>query len=329
MVSMAHAIRVHSTGGPDELQYERVPELQPGHGEVLLRQTAIGVNFIDVYYRTGLYPLPSLPHVLGGESVGVVIGIGDGVDGICIGDRIGCVSSSPPGAYAEQRVIPAAKAIPIPSHIDDATAAAAMLKGLTAEFLARRITPLQRGQRALVHAAAGGVGSLLCQWLHHLGVEVIGTVSTEAKAELAQRNGCTHTIVYTADDFVARVRDLTVGNGVDIVYDSVGKTTAQGSLDCLRRRGTLVLFGNSSGKPDPIDPMALAKRGSLFVTRPSLHDYVHDREELLAASAALWDVVQSGAVRIHIDRELPLRDAAAAHRALESRSTTGSIVLIP
>lgn len=326
---MAHAVRIHSTGGPDELRYERVPDLQPGPGEVLLRQTAIGVNFIDVYYRTGLYPMPTLPHIVGGESVGVVTAIGEGVTGIRIGDRIGCVSSSPPGSYAEQRVIPAAKAIPIPEWVDDTTAAAVMLKGLTAEFLARRIVPLQRGQRALVHAAAGGVGSLLCQWLRHLGIDAIGTVGSATKAELARTNGCSHTIVYTQEDFVARVRDLTAGDGVDIVYDSVGKTTAQGSLDCLRRRGTLVLFGNSSGKPDPIDPMALARRGSLFVTRPSLHDYVHDRDELLAAASALWEVMRVGAVRIHIDRELPLRDAAAAHRALEARATTGSIVLIP
>lgn len=324
---MPHAIRIHATGGPEQLRYEAVPELAPGRGQLLLRNTAVGVNFLDVYQRTGLYPLPALPAVPGSESVGVVQAVGADVAGFQPGDRVGCVRSAALGAYAEQRLIDADQAIPLPAWLDDVRAAALLLKGLTAEYLVQRTFRVGREHRVLVHAAAGGTGLLLCQWLRHLGAEVWGTVSTAAKAELARAHGCTHPIVTASDDFVATVRADTKGAGVHVVYDSVGKATLRGSLDCLCRRGMLVAFGNSSGRPEPVDPFDLLRRGSLFLTRPSLHDYIGTHGELLAASEAVLEHAGAGILRVHLDRTLPLRDAAAAHRALEGRQTAGAIVL--
>jgi NADPH2:quinone reductase len=259
----------------------------------------------------------------------VVEAIGPGVPKLRVGARVGYAGAASPGAYADRRVVPAWRLLPIPDAIDDVTAAALLLKGLTAEYLLRRTFRVGPGHRVLVHAAAGGVGLLLCQWLRHLGATVFGAVSTDAKAELAQAHGCHHPIVTTRDDFVAVVRTVTRDQGVDVVYDSVGQATVRGSLDCLRRRGMLVLFGNSSGPPGPIDPLELGRRGSLFLTRPSLHDYVSTRQELLRAGSALFAVVAQGVVRPRVDRTLPLADAAAAHRLLESRATAGALVLLP
>lgn len=321
-------MRIHATGGPEQLRRDDVEVPSPGRGEVRLRQTAVGVNFIDVYHRGGLYPLPGLPHALGSEAVGVVAALGPGVRTVKVGDRVG-YAGGPPGAYAEQRVVPAARLLSLPQEIDDVTAASLLLKGLTAEYLVRRAFRVAPGHRVLVHAAAGGVGLLLCQWLRHLGATVFGTVGSEAKAQLALDHGCHRVIVYTHEDFVAAVRAATDNEGVEVVYDSVGKSTMLGSLDCLRRRGTLVLFGNASGPADPIDPRELGRRGSLYLTRPSLHDYVHTRQELVRAGKALFQVVAQGVVKPRIDRTLPLRDAAEAHRLLESRRTTGALVLVP
>lgn len=326
---MARAIRIHAVGPPEVLTLDDVDPGVPGRHELLLRQTAIGVNFLDVYHRTGLYPLPSLPHGLGNEAVGVVEAIGPGTSGVREGDRVGYAIAGVPGAYAERRVVPAWRCVPIPVGIDDATAASLLLKGLTAEFLVRRVHRAGRGQRALVHAAAGGTGLLLCQWLAHLGVHVFGTVSTAAKAALARANGCHQAIVHGEQEFVDAVRAATKGKGVDVVYDSVGKTRLRDSLQCLRQRGLLVAFGNSSGPPEPLDLLELARLGSLFVTRPSLGDYTRTVAELRRAAAALFTVVQQGAIRPAPITMLPLAEAARAHRLLEQRDRSGAIVLVP
>lgn len=325
---MVHAIRFHGTGGPEVLKWEEVDVAEPGAGQVRLRQTAIGLNFIDVYHRTGLYPPASLPAIPGMEAAGVVEAVGEGVSNVKPGDRV-AYASPPMGAYAEARLMPADRLVVLPDAIDDRQAAAMMLQGMTAQFLLRSTYRVQAGETILVHAAAGGVGTILCQWARHLGVTVIGTVGSDEKAELARAAGCAHPIVYTRENFVERVREITDGKGVPVVYDSVGKTTFQGSLDCLRPRGFMVLFGQSSGAVPPLDPGMLAAKGSLYLTRPTLFTYIARAEELAASAADLLEVVSSGAVRIDVRQTYALKDAAQAHRDLEARKTTGSTVLLP
>ncbi len=324
---MTMTIRFHHTGGPEVLRWEEVAPGRPGPGQALVRHTAVGVNFIDTYHRTGLYPA-TLPSGLGMEAAGVVVAVGEGVEGLAAGDRV-AYGGGPPGAYAEERVMPADKLVPLPDGVDDRVAAAAMLKGMTAEYLVRRTYEVKPGDTVLVHAAAGGVGLLLCQWAKHLGATVIGTVGTDDKAELARANGCDYPIVYTREDFAARVRELTGGVGVPVVYDSVGRTTWEGSLACLRPRGLMVTFGNASGPVPPIQPLVLSQHGSLYLTRPTLMTYNATRKELLESAGALFEVVESGAVRVTIGQTWPLAEAAEAHRALESRRTVGSTVLLP
>ncbi len=324
---MTHAIRIHSVGGPEVLHWEEVTVPAPAQGEILLRQTAIGLNFIDVYHRTGLYPAP-LPFTPGLEGAGLVEAVGDGVVGIEIGDRV-AYASPPLGAYAEARVIPADRVVAIPDAITDRQAAAMMLQGMTAHYLLRRTYRVQPGDTILIHAAAGGVGLLVCQWAKHLGATVIGTVGSEDKAALARAHGCDHTILYKTENFVTRVREITNGAGVPVVYDSVGKDTFLSSLDCLRPLGMMVLFGQSSGMVDPLDTGLLAAKGSLFLTRPSLMAYTARREDLVVAAAELFDVVAKGAVKIEVNQTYALKDATQAHRDLEGRKTTGSTVLLP
>ena len=321
------AIRIHRTGGPDEMVWENIPLGEPGPGDVLLRQTAAGVNFIDVYHRTGLYPV-ALPSVLGMEGAGVVEAVGPDVVEVRPGDRV-AYASPPIGAYAERRLIPAHRLVALPSDIPDRQAAGMMLKGMTAQFLLRRTFRVTAGQTILVHAAAGGVGLLLCQWAHHLGARVIGTVGSEEKAALARAHGCDHPILYTSEDFVARVKAITGGGGgVDVVYDSVGRTTFLGSLDCLKPMGMMVSFCQSSGAVPPFDPGLLAAKGSLFFTRPSLMTYTAQRADLVAAAADLFEVVRGGGVKIEVTQAYPLSEAAQAHRDLEARRTTGSTILV-
>lgn len=325
---MTHAIRIHETGGPEVMRWESIEVGEPGPGEVRLRQTAVGLNFIDVYFRTGLYPLPSLPGGLGMEAAGVVEAVGEGVETLKEGDRV-AYATPPPGAYAEARIMPAARLVKLPAHIEERTAAAMMLRGMTAHYLLRRIHRVEPGDTVLIHAAAGGVGLIACQWAKHLGATVIGTVGTDAKAEIARAHGCDHPIVYTREDFVARVREITDGKGVDAVYDSVGKETFMGSLDCLRPRGMMVTFGNASGPVPAFEPALLSKKGSLFLTRPTLFHYTSTPEDLNWAAGDLFEVVGTGAVKIEINQTYALKDAAQAHRDLEGRKTTGSTVLLP
>ena len=327
-VTSTHVIRIHEYGGRDALRYERVELGEPGPGQVLLRQTAVGVNFIDTYHRTGLYPLPSLPHGLGTEAAGVIEAVGEGVSAWRPGQRVGYAGGTP-GAYAEARVMGTERLVALPDDVDDETAAAVLLKGLTVEYLVRRTFRVESGMAVLLHAAAGGTGLLACQWLHHLGARVIGTVGTDEKAELARAHGCDHPIVYTREDFVERVRELTDGNGVAVVYDSVGKATVHRSLECLSSRGMMVAFGNASGAAEPIDPLDLLRHGSLFFTRPSMFDYTATAEELAESAAALFEALQSGAVKGRASQRWPLAETAAAHEALEGRRTTGSTVLVP
>jgi len=301
-----------------------VPE--PGLGEALLEQRAIGVNYIDTYHRSGLYP-PPLPSGIGVEAAGTVLRVGAGVSEVKPGQRV-AYALGPPGAYAERRVVAAAHLVPLPDEVDDETAAAVLLKGMTVEALIRRAYPVQAGQTVLLHAAAGGVGLIACQWLARLGARVIATVGSDEKAALARHHGANEVIVYTREDFPARVRELTSGAGVPVVFDSVGKSTFQGSLSCLSRRGTLVCFGNASGKPDPFEVLQLA-RGSLFLTRPVLGDYVATREELLASAQAVFKMVGDGSVRVQIGQRFRLEEAVRAHEALEARSTTGASLLLP
>lgn len=325
---MVHAIRFHGTGGPEVLKWEAVEVAEPGPGQVRLRQTAVGLNFIDVYHRTGLYPPASLPAIPGMEGAGVVEAVGEGVTTLKPGDRV-AYAAPPMGAYAEVRLMPADRLVVLPDSIDDRQAAAVMLQGMTAQFLIRSTYRVQPGDTILLHAAAGGVGTILCQWARHLGVTVIGTVGSDEKAELARAAGCTHPIVYTRENFVERVKEITDGKGVPVVYDSVGQTTFQGSLDCLRPRGMMVLFGQSSGAVPPFDPNLLAAKGSLFLTRPTLFTYTARAEDLAASAADLFDVVSKGAVTVEVRQTYALKDAAEAHRVLEARKTTGSTVLIP
>jgi NADPH2:quinone reductase len=321
---MTHAIRVHQTGGPEVLRWEEVQVGNPGPGEIRVRHTRIGLNYIDVYYRTGLYATP-LPFTPGFEAAGVVDAVGDGVDYLKPGDRI-AYGTGPLGAYAEMRVMPADRAVRLLPSISDDEAAAMMLQGMTAQYLLRRTYHVKPGDTILVHAAAGGVGLILCQWASHLGATVIGTVSTDEKAELAQANGCAHPIVYTREDFQARVMEITGGRKVPVVYDSVGRDTFAKSLDCLAPLGTMVLFGQASGPVPPLDLGQLAAKGSLFITRPTLFTYTAKREDLLATAQDLFDVVASGAVKIAVNQTYRLADAAQAHADLEARRTTGSTV---
>lgn len=324
---MATVVRIHETGGPEVLRVEEVEVGSPGPGEALVRQTAIGVNFIDTYQRSGLYPVP-VPGGIGNEAAGVVEAVGPGVDEIRVGQRVGYAGGAP-GAYATRRLVPADRLVPLPDAVDDRTAAAILLRGMTAQYLLRRTHRVASGETILVHAAAGGVGLIACQWAKHLGATVIGTVGSDAKAELARANGCDHAIVYTREDFVARVREITRGEGVPVVYDSVGKATFEGSLDCLRPLGLLVTFGNASGAVPPVAPLVLSQKGSLFLTRPTLMTYTAKRADLLDSAAELFEVVASGAVRVRIGQEYALADVARAHRDLEARATTGSTILVP
>ena len=325
---MNHAIRIHAHGGPEVLRWDEVALPAPGPGEALVRHTAVGVNFIDTYHRSGLYPVGPLPSGLGSEAGGVVEAVGAGVTEVVPGDRV-AYAGGPPGSYAERRVMPAARLVPLPQTIDERTAAAALLKGMTVEYLVCRTYPVRSGETVLFHAAAGGVGLIACQWLKSVGATVIGTVSTDEKAELARAHGCDHTVVTAREDFVARVRELTRGRGVPVVYDSVGRDTFLRSLDCLAPRGLMVSFGNASGPPPALDPLLLAAKGSLFLTRPSLMAYTATREELLASAAALFGQVERGAVRVEVHHEWPLLEAAAAQRTLEERKTAGSSLLRP
>lgn len=325
---MPKAIRIHHTGGPEQMRWEAVEVGTPGPGEALIRHRAVGVNYIDVYHRTGLYPLPALPAVIGMEAAGVVEAVGADVVEVKTGDRV-AYAGVPLGAYAEQRLIPAHRLVPLPHDVSDTQAAGMMLKGMTAQYLLRRTTRVRAGDTVLIHAAAGGVGLLLCQWARHLGAIVIGTVGSDAKAELARAHGCTHPIVYTREDFVARVRNLTAGTGVSVVYDSVGADTFLASLDCLRPMGMMVSFGQSSGRVAPLDTNLLAAKGSLFLTRPSLLTYTAQRADLMASAAELFQVVREGAVTVDVRHTYPLAEAAQAHTELEGRRTSGSIVLLP
>jgi NADPH2:quinone reductase len=324
---MTRAIRIHQPGGADALVLDDVALPPPGAGEVRLRQTAIGVNFIDVYHRTGAYPLPTMPHGIGMEAAGVVEALGEGVRGFRIGDRV-AYAAPPPGSYAEARNVRAAILVPLPDAIPDPIAASIMLQGMTARYLLKQTYRVRRGDWVLVHAAAGGMGLFLCQWAQALGAHVIGTVSSDEKAALAARHGCDHPVIYTREDFAARVKDLTGGRGVAVVYDGVGKDTFLKSLDCLAVRGTLANYGSASGPPDPLAPAALGVR-SLFLTRPTLFQHVATRPELLANARDVFAAVTSGMVRVQPPRTYPLADAARAHRDLESRATTGSLVLLP
>jgi NADPH2:quinone reductase len=324
---MAKAIRIHAHGGPEVMSYEDVPTPQPKAGEVLLRQTAVGLNFVDVYYRTGVYAAPSMPFVPGSEAVGEVLGVGEGVSEFKPGDRV--AYSMGLGAYAQERVVDARILVKVPDSIDDDVAASMMLKGLTAQYLLRRTFPVQPGQTILFHAAAGGVGLIACQWAKHLGCTVIGTVGSEDKAALARENGCDHVILYRQDDFAARVKEITGGEGCEVVYDGVGKDTFPGSLDCLKPFGMFVSFGSASGAIEAFNIGILAQKGSLFATRPTLGTHVAKRESLLAMADDLFSVVESGHVRIPVHARMSLAQAADAHRALESRQTTGATVLKP
>lgn len=323
---MPHAIRIHQTGGPEVLQWEPVEVGAPGPGEVRLRQTAVGLNYIDVYFRTGLYPPPALPSGLGLEAAGVVEAVGAGVTEVAVGDRV-AYASPPLGAYAEERLMPADRLVRLPDAIDDRTAAGMMLQGLTTWYLLHRTYPVQAGDTLLIHAAAGGVGLMVCQWAKHLGATVIGTVGSEEKAELARAHGCDHPIVYTRERFPERVREITGGEGVPVVYDSIGKDTFEDSLDCLRPLGLMVSFGNASGPVPPVDLQVLSAKGSLFITRPTVITYTARREDLLAGAQALFDVVQKGVLKVAVNQSWPLSRAADAHQALEARQTTGSTVL--
>jgi len=324
---MTKAIRIHAFGGPEVLRWEDVEVGQPGPGQARIRQNAVGLNFIDVYHRTGLYP-NALPAVLGTEGAGIVLEVGSGVTHLKVGDRVAYAVTAI-GAYAEERLIPADRLVKIPSEITDQQAAAMMLQGMTAQYLLRRTKRVQAGETILIHAAAGGVGLIACQWAKALGATVIGTVSSEEKAALAKANGCDHPIIYTKEDFVSRVKEITGGKGLPVVYDSVGKDTFLKSLDCLHPLGLMVTFGQSSGKVDPIDTGLLAAKGSLFLTRPTLPHYTAKREDLEATAADLFAIVASGQVKININQTYPLSETAQAHRDLEGRKTTGSVVLLP
>jgi len=324
---MPFAIRIHKTGGPEVMRWEEVAVGDPGPGEARIRHAAVGLNYIDTYHRTGLYPLP-LPSGLGMEGAGVVEAVGEGVVDLKPRDRV-AYAGGPVGAYSQVRCLPADRLLKLPDGIDFRTGAAMMLQGLTAAYLLRRTYAVQAGDTVLIHAAAGGVGLIACQWAKALGATVIGTVSNEAKAEMARAHGCDHIIYYTREDVAKRVRELTAGEGVAVVYDGVGKDTFAGSLDSLRVRGMMVIFGNASGPVAPFDPLLLSQKGSIFITRPTLGHYTAKRDELVALGSELFDVVSAGTVEIAVNQSYELADAASAHRDLEARKTTGSTILLP
>ena len=322
---MSSAIRIHEIGGPEVLKWEEVTVGDPGPGEVRLRHGAVGLNFIDVYFRTGVYGA-NVPFTPGLEASGVVQALGEGVSDLQVGDRV-AYAAPPAGAYSEERLMPADRVVKVPEGVSDEVAAAMMLKGMTARYLLRQTYAVKAGDTILIHAAAGGVGLIACQWAKHLGATVIGTVGSDEKAALAAAHGCDHPIVYTREDLVERVKSITGGEGVPVVYDSVGKDTFMNSLDCLRPLGTMVIFGQSSGPVPPLEVGLLAAKGSLFLTRPTLNTYTAKREDLVASADALFQVVKAGVVKLEINQRFPLREAAAAHRALEARQTTGCTVL--
>lgn len=324
---MPKAIRIYETGGPEVLKWEDFDPGEPGKGQVRIKNSAIGLNFIDIYHRTGLYPA-ILPGGIGVEACGVIEAVGPAVSGFSVGDRV-AYGAAPLGAYSEVHVMPGHRLVRVPDEIDDRAAATLMLKGMTAWYLLRRTYPVRAGETILIHAAAGAVGLIAVQWARHLGATVIGTVGSEEKAELARAHGCHHTILYRDQDFARRVREITDGEGVPVVYDSVGKATFEGSLDCLRPLGMMVSFGNASGPVPAISPGVLAQKGSLFLTRPTLMHYNDKREELLAGAAEVFGVVRSGAVRIRVNQTYPLADAAQAQADLAARRTTGCTVLLP
>jgi len=324
---MSRAIRLHSFGGPEVLQLELVEVPVPGRGEVRLRQTAIGLNFIDVYGRTGLYPV-ALPSGLGMEAAGVVTAVGPGVRDLREGDRVAYVHAQP-GSYAEERVLPADRVVKVPGAISDRQAAAVMLKGLTAWYLLRRTYRVRKGDPVVIHAAAGGVGLIAVQWARALGAEVIAVTGSGEKAEIARQHGAHHTVLLGRSDLAARVREITGGKGVPVVYDSIGKDTFFASLDCLRPLGLMVTYGNASGPVAPFSPLELSKRGSLFLTRPTLFNYIARRKELLRGAEELFGVLEDGTVEVRIGQSYALQDAALAHQELEARRTTGSTVLLP
>ena len=323
---MSRAIRFHQTGGPEVLKLETTEVGEPGPGQARVRHTYVAVNFIDIYFRTGRYPLP-LPNGLGSDAVGVVEAVGPGVTDVHVGDRVGYLLG-PQGAYADVRLMPADVLIPLPDGISDRTASTLMMKGMTTQYLFRQVYPLKGGETILYHAAAGGVGLIACQWARALGVTMIGTVSTDAKAEIARAQGCTHTIVTSRENIAERVREITTGKGVPVVYDSVGKDTLMASLDSLQPRGTLVSNGTSSG-PVVIDTTLLAVKGSLWVTRPAMIHYATPRAHMLAMAKELFDLVLAGKIRSEPNQSFALADAGEAHRALESRKTIGATVLVP
>ncbi len=325
---MEKAVRIHEYGGPNALRLEDVDVGDPSPHEVRVRQHACGLNFIDIYHRNGLYPLPSMPSGLGLEGMGTIEAVGEDVVDFAVGQRV-AYAGGPPGAYAEIRLIPAHRLVALPDAIGDRQAAALMLKGLTAQYLLRRTYAVKPGDVILFHAAAGGVGLIACQWAKHLGATVIGTVGSEDKAELARAHGCDYPILYQRENIAERVREISDGDGVPVVYDSVGRATFETSLDCLRPRGLMVSFGNASGPVPAIEPAILAQKGSLYLTRPTLIDYTKDVTELRAAAADLFDVVLRGVVQIRINQTYPLAEVAKAHAELEARKTTGSTVLLP
>jgi NADPH2:quinone reductase len=325
---MVAAVRVHKYGGPEVLTYEDIEVGAPGQGQVKVKQHACGVNFIDTYFRMGMYPSPvGLPFVSGNEGAGEVVAVGPGVTDFKVGDRVGYVTAL--GCYAGERVVAADRAVKIPASISYEQAAAMMLKGMTAEYLVRRTFKVQKGQNVFVHAAAGGVGLILCQWANHLGANVIGTVGSKDKAALAKANGCHHTILYRDEDFVARTKEITGGALCSVIYDGIGKTTFPASLDCLAPLGMFVSFGSASGQVEAFNINILQQKGSLFATRPTLNTYAAKRADLLDIANHLFAVVESGAVKIPVNQKYTLKDAAKAHRDLESRGTTGSSILIP
>jgi NADPH2:quinone reductase len=319
-----HAIRIHQPGGPEVLKWEEVDSAEPGEGQVKLRQEAAGLNFIDVYHRTGFYPQP-LPFTPGVEGAGVVEAVGPGVEHVKVGDRV--AYAGPIGGYAEERLIDADRVVKLPDSIDSEHAAGMMLQGMTAQMLVRSVFPVAKGDVILIHAAAGGVGLILCQWAAAIGATVIGTVGTEEKAELVRAHGCAHPIVYSRQDFVAEVERITEGEKLPVIYDSVGRDTFMRSLDCLKPRGLMVSFGQSSGPVAPFAPNLLAQKGSLYLTRPTLYNYVASRQQLEQSAGELFDIVSSGKVKVEVQQRFPLADAAEAHRALQARKTTGSTVL--
>lgn len=321
---MTKAIRFYEAGGPDVMKWEDVEVGSPGAGEVRIKHNAVGLNFIDVYFRTGLYPAP-LPNGLGMEGAGVIEELGEGVSGLAVGDRV-AYAGRPIGAYAEARVMPADTLIKIPDSIDDMTAAAMMLQGMTTEYLLQRTFQVKKGDTILFHAAAGGVGLMACQWARHIGATLIGTVGSDEKAEMAKANGCAHTINYRTENFTERVMDITDGKGVPVVYDAIGKDTFEGSLDCLSKRGLMVSFGNSSGPVENVNLAILGAKGSVYVTRPSLMDYNASRADLEKSAGDLINMVSSGALKVNIGQSYPLSEVRKAHEDLEGRKTTGSTV---